>query len=368
MQDHVFETKDGVVHMLINLGAGSDLNYLSSTDGGLNWVSSNSFTDASYSTAADVSLYANGRNAANVYVNDQGGIVFSMTKWNETNDVWNEGRHVVLDTPRAVSPFDCNPTIERDANGRLWISYAEIIGKNANLSLYFSDDNGASWTSGLTTIRGVTAASSSVISAGDDTGMIISTNNGLYWVTVNSSGNFKKIQLSDEGVAGYYASHYTSVVHNDDIYLTTISSQGHLKLYVYDSAANNWAQPTNPVGTSKEVTSVQLSESSDGKLYLIYDDVALGKISVVESSDDGATWSLVTNVKVPARAVSDPIRFETPEHFTDDLILLVQVTAKNMTDVDGLYQIIIDVDGDGIEAGGSAPAMISHQTYEVYDI
>jgi hypothetical protein len=46
----------------------------------------------------------------------------------------------------------------------------------------------------------------------------------------------------------------------------------------------------------------------------------------------------------------------------------VQVTAKNMTDVDGLYQIIIDVDGDGIEAGGSAPAMISHQTYEVYDI
>ncbi len=269
---------------------------------------------------------------------------------------------------RIVSPYDCNATVERDKDGRLWVSYSELIGNKAKVSLYFSDDNGVTWISGVTTIKNVESSSSSVISAGGDTGMVVTTSEGVYWVTMSFAGEFKRIELSDVGVAGYYASHYSHVVYKNDIYLGIITPKGHLELYIYDSSTNKWAEPTKPVGKDVEMTSIQFSASDDGTLYMIYDDQNIDKISILESHDKGATWSLVVNVSIPENAVSDPLRFETAEQFTDDLILMVQVAAVNVDDVDGLYEIAIDVDGDGLEIGKGLSAVVTEDQYSVFDL
>ncbi len=96
MQDHIFQTEDGVLHMVLNLGANNHLVYLTSQNGGKHWKVSNTFTDANYASAPDVCLYGNGLKAATVYVNDQGRIVFSVSNWDDDSNTWHQGKHVEL--------------------------------------------------------------------------------------------------------------------------------------------------------------------------------------------------------------------------------------------------------------------------------
>ncbi|WP_075222861.1 hypothetical protein [Acuticoccus yangtzensis] len=351
MQDHMVETSNGDIHMVVNLGGDRSIVILTSTDDGDSWSISNRYPDAATNSSSDVRLIPGEDTMLMVYVNENGGITYNELTYNEDNTRWR-----VTETSEVVAsgldPASTNPTIAQGGNGALLVAY-NINTDDGVRGVLAGSTNGQNWVLFDELDSEASAGSLRAVGTGDGFGVIYVTAEHTYWIEFED-GAFTFEEIADEGAVGIYASHFTTTTVGEDIFFAGVGEDLALNFMHYDGASDTWSEAEVPSGAGVDigdVSSVQLSADADGDLFLTYDDYDTGLIHIITSDDEGETWSDVATLDVPDFLRSDPARFEAPEHFDGDLVVAYQFAFPLANGLTGLYYFVVDTETDTVTTG-----------------
>ena len=403
MQDHIVETADGNLHLLVNLGR-RGLTLFTSSDGGATWAASLTVPGVPADASADLRLIPGG----------EGLLIATTTKerWDadgsdvtlfaydyvpaggggETAGGGGEGGFVLASRSIVVTGADSattNPTVAIEESGRIVVATSlegEGEGEGGlTLVLSWSDDGGLTWQSASVSgpESGVESGLDSDLESGEEsgftsspagsaralvtaegTGLLLATADAFTFLTYDAAQDVWSAQtLSETGAVGRYASHFSIAMLGADIHVASVAEDGVLRLFHYDGTSGTWSAPAVPEGVVlNEASNVQISAGADGSLVLIADDhTELGEFPVLRSTDGGATWSEILVLELPDGLRAEPVpfdipdlplvRFEAPEAFEDTLAVLVQVSAPLLPGASGLYSFVIDPDTGTAVAG-----------------
>ena len=151
-QEHLWQTADGALHLLMNRGRLEPNNGLvlySSYDGGTEWIAGPSWTDVGNKSTADGVLRGNTLQTA--YSTRQGAIVQAELSYDSANRRWTVVRQATV-MPAGTLTAE-NPSIGVDALGNLWSSFvtAHSVTGELVLRLYHRPSGGNAWQdTGLT--------------------------------------------------------------------------------------------------------------------------------------------------------------------------------------------------------------------------
>jgi hypothetical protein len=342
-QDHMVQTADGVLHMVINRGLGEGLVLVSSDDGGATWDSVFRFGFGNPLSTSDIRLIDGQDMMIVSYLNGGNNVAFAMFAYDPMTGLWTEIAGSVVDRD-LDAPDTVHPTVVLAPDGTILIAYTDEVEGGLRVVLQQSFDNGLTWTETVLSQPGVDIGSARAIAVGDTEGVIYSNSDTMYWLTWDDSGVWHMEVIDPAGTVGSFASHFSSITLDDVVIVANVGSDLVLRVMWLDGATGDWSEAVLPTGRMP-VTNVQISISDDtGFIYVTFDDVSSpGGLVVMESRDGGKTWDLEALVQTPADMVSPPTRFEAPEHFSGDLVITMQVLAPG--EAEGLYVHSIDVDG-----------------------
>ena len=342
-QDHMVQTADGVLHMVINRGLGEGLVLVSSDDGGATWDSVFRFGFGNPLSTSDIRLL-DGQDVMIVsYLNGGNNVAFAMFAYDPMTGLWTNIAESIVDRD-LDAPDTVHPTVVLAPDGTILIAYTDEVEGGLRVVLQQSSDNGLTWTETVLSQPGVEIGSARAIAVGATEGVIYSNSDTMYWLTWDDSGTWHMEVIDPAGTVGSFASHFSSITLDDVVIVANVGSDLVLRVMWLDGATGDWSEAVLPTG-NMPVTNVQISVSDDtGFIYVTFDDVSSpGGLVVMESRDGGRTWELEALVQTPADMVSPPTRFEAPEHFSGDLVITMQVLAPG--EAEGLYVHSIDVDG-----------------------
>jgi hypothetical protein len=363
MQDHTVETSDGALHMVVNLGLGKGLTLLSSLDNGESWVETVSIPESGPFTSSDIQLSPDGSTLMLTYLGAHNVVTFASYSYDESSNGWVEVANTELST-EGHNPFSVLPTIDIGPTGRIWSSFASPDENGLKLTVQYSDDDGTTWSVLETVVSTGTSGVAKVIATGSGVGIVVATENSLSWITYEN-GNWVTEVISSDGTAGAFSSHFSTVVVGNDIYLCNITPDGEAQLFKFNSADGEWTSVQVPELENLETTTVQTSFSDEGVLYVIVDDPENSSLKILASSDGGESWTS-ESVFYPANLAGYPLRFDTPEYFSGDLVITVQVDIGS--NVGGVIEIRIDLDSlFGIALQQSEPVPIELAVNDLFD-
>jgi hypothetical protein len=349
-QDHMIETSDGVLHMLINRGIDRGLTLISSHDGGKTWTvtDADGFGISNRTATSDIRLL-DGQDAMIVtYVDDAGRVVFAICSYDPFTGQWTRLQSSIVDTDLA-SPRTVQATVAMTDSGTILLAYTEETATGLNVVLQQSLDGGRTWSETVLVQPGIAAGSARTIAAGDHEGIIYSNADAVYWLTWDDTGNWSLEVIDAAGSIGRFASHFSTVTIGDDVVVANVGTDLTLRILRFDGDSGEWLKPVQPLGDDIDVSSAQISVSDDtGYIYVTFDDASKpGRLIVIESRDGGETWALEAILQTPPALVAPPTRFEAPEHFEGDLVIAQQILAPGNTKANGLFYHSVDVDGPG---------------------
>lgn len=356
MQDHFLEMDDGSLHMVINKGIGQHLVIVTSLDGGMTWTQDLAIPNTNSFTTADVHLLSDGQTMAMTYIDEDHHLIYSTYLYDSSNNSWVMATSTVVPSA-SLSTYNVHPTIWVNDQGTTWISYTQLTLRGLELTLDWSRDGGQTWESTELLLGGVKAGSARCLMTSDTEGILLATTDSLIWVTHTHKDGWVVAMVDEAGTAGHFSSHFSATVVGDDIFVGNVNEYGELDFIRYEGDTARWETVTNPIGTDKHVSSVQICASQDGQLYLIYDDAATGKLVVLESADGGKSWHREAAMQMPKVLISEPARFEAPEHFEGDLVIMLQVDKPGVEQISGLYYYVVDVDNNGVDTAVSSMSL-----------
>ena len=342
-QDKMVETSDGALHMAINKGLAQGLTIVTSTDDGRNWDVSLEVPSNLLGTA-DIRLLPGTDTMMMSYVNAANNVAFAVFVYDDVSNGWTPVRSAIVD-PGSQSVFSVQPTVAISNNGIVQIAYTEEVEGGVRLVLAQSSDAGVTWTLQEMLHEGSSSGAARMIVTDNGRGIVFATHDAMYWVTFNERDSWTMEVIDENGTVGRFASHFNTTKVGDDIYLVNVGTDLNMRLIRYDGATGTWDDPSLPLGLTGDVTSVQISASDTGNLYITYDDYAqLGRLIVLASSDGGHSWTEIAVLQTPQLMVAGPTRFEAPEQFSGDLVIAQQVKLPNSDLANGLYYHTVDQD------------------------
>jgi hypothetical protein len=343
-QDHMLETADGVLHMVINRGLGHGLTLVSSRDGGASWDAIYSFGPGNPLSTSDIRLI-DGQDVMIVsYLNAANNVAFAMLGYDPFTGGWTLLADSVADR-RLDSPDSVHASIVLAPDGTLLMAYTDELDGGLRLTLQQSTDGGQTWTGISLDQPGVDFGSARVLAADETEGIVYSNAEAMYWVTWDATGAWHMEVIDPAGTVGQFASHFSTVTEDGDVILANVGTDLVLRVMWLDGDTGDWSAPVLPIG-DLPATNVQISRADDtGHLYIVYDDVNHpGSLVVLESRNGGLTWETEALLQTPPDMVSPPTRFEAPEHFTGDLVVTQQILTGTAGE-EGLYFHSVDVNG-----------------------
>lgn len=345
-QDHILVTSDGEYHALVNLGGLGGLTMFTSTDQGVSWTRSFSIPDTDRGSTSDIQVMADGETLVVAYLNDSNNVIYAEYDYNTEADSWSHTMSSVVDSDKLAPSV--HPTVTITDSGRAIVSYTEAThdGLRGVVAVTYGTEHKA-WLQLDSLIPDATKGTARAITADDKTGIIYTTDDGMYWATLDANRHIVKEQIYDSTAPGIYASHYSSTTFGDDIYVATVDLDGHLAFLSYDGATDSWSEPRTFYSPDFLATSTQISVSDNGTLYVIFDDETQPNLLIVaESTDGGESWHHEASLVCPVQITDPPMRFEAPEHFTGDLVVMQQILSPENPSLNGIYTYVVDVDGN----------------------
>lgn len=346
MQDHIVETSDGALHLLMNRGYPTGLTLLTSTDGGVTWTARLILEDSGRASTADIRLIDDGDFMVVAYTTEADDVAFRSMAYEPVTNTWIEVQHQVVAMGEG-STNSIHPTVAIGQNGRIFVSYTEEVAGGIKVVVRWSDDGGRTWDGDETVAYGVWTGSSRMISADGVNGFLLAGSDTLEWISYDPRLGWQSETLDAEGASGRYSSHFSTTTIGNDIFVVTVTTEHELILLIRDGDTGQWSPGVMIAGARDEVSNVQISASDTGNLYIVHDNIHTGRLIVLESTDGGQTWAPEAILRTPAILVADPARFEAPEQFSGDLIVMQQVELQFSNTYSGLYHYVVDVDGDG---------------------
>jgi hypothetical protein len=349
-QDHMLQTSDGVLHMLINRGIDRGLTLISSHDGGKTWIvtDADGFGISNQAATSDIRLL-DGQDAMIVtYVDDTGRVVFAIYGYDPFTGQWTRLQSSIVDADPASFNM-VQATVAMTDSGTILLAYTEETPGGLRVVLQQSLDGGRTWSETVLVQPDIAAGTARTIAAGDHEGIIYSNADAVYWLTWDDTGNWSLEVIDAAGSIGRFASHFSTVTIDDDVVVANVGTDLALRILLFDGDTGTWSDPIMPLGADIDVSSAQISVSNDtGYIYVTFDDASKpGRLIVIESRDGGETWQLEAILQTPPVLVAPPTRFEAPEHFDGDLVIAQQILDPRNTNANGLFYHSVDVDGAG---------------------
>ncbi|MBL4812908.1 MAG: hypothetical protein JKX69_11270, partial [Rhodobacteraceae bacterium] len=144
MQDHIVETSDGHIHVLLNRGTDLGLTMISTSDDGDSWSISQLIDDSGKTSTSDIRLLEGTDDLVMTFVTDDEYVAYATMSYDLETGSWAEEDVFLLDHLE-YSARSVHPTITVLSNGRILIGYTEQVGEGLRITLSWSDDSGATW-------------------------------------------------------------------------------------------------------------------------------------------------------------------------------------------------------------------------------
>jgi hypothetical protein len=326
MQNHFVVTPDGAYHAIVNDGRGS-LQIHTSSDGGSSWSVGTTIRDAGTNSHADLVVLPGGELVV-TYNTAAREIVASTYSYVSAAEAWRLSGTGIVD----ASSLSTGPTIAIGADGTLYVAYVEELRDGSLvLQVLTSADGGATW-SGETLeafVNGESRGSARVVATPDGVGVVYTADETLRWAQQDSTGEWEYDLLltyvGEQASSGN--NHFSAVVSGNDVHVFTNDGARHPTLLTYDGASGSWSEPlvfSDYTGAAY----TEISLSSDGSIYLMFDDKEAGVLQVLESGDGGSSFAAIAELSTGKEDTGNP-RMEAPAYFDGSLPVLQQVANSD---------------------------------------
>ena len=336
-QDHLWQTSDGALHLVINrgtLGPWTGLSLFSSFDGGANWAFQRTFANTDYLSSMDGFLQGNDLSLA--FQTQDRNIVYAQLRYDPVLRLWSELMSEVAYASATLGAI--NPAIAVDDLGTVWCGFVarDRATDDVNLRLIARPAGASSWHDpglvfGPTDRRSIERSARPVRIPGG-MALVYTVRENTYWATRNNSWEPDAAWtvshlFARTPVPSYqdpYASHFNLVADAaGNVHLVTNENYDVL-YFKWNAATAQWSLPRQ-VDDDRKVVYMQVG-MSNGKLAIAF-SVQRGRGLVVVSPDLGETFvPWVETVLTPAVAGANfnTARVEMPAVSSGNLSLLQQ--------------------------------------------
>lgn len=336
-QEHMWQTTDGGLHLMVNrgtLGPWIGLALFSSFDGGVSWSFQRTFENTDEMSSADGFIKANDLTLA--YQTADGNIVYTRHRYDPDTRTWSA---LLTETAYASATLGAiNPAIAVDERGTTWCSFVarDRVTNDVNVRVIARVAGGATWYDpglvfGPTDHRSI-ERSARPVPIPDGMAMVFTVREKTYWATRSNALSTDaawavNLLFAGTPVPSYqdpYASHF-GVVGDPAGNVHFVINEDYDVLYLkWNAATGLWSTPKQ-VDDARNVVYMQVG-LSNGKLVVAF-SVQRGRGLVVVSPDLGETFGpWVETVLTPAvpGANFNTARVEMPAVSQGNLSLLQQ--------------------------------------------
>ena len=333
-QQHLVQSSDGALHLLVNRGSltpGPGLSLFSSFDGGTTWVLMQNFSGTDTNSTGDVLLV--GDTLSLVFGDASGVIRFAQLQYSRDSASWALlTLEVVYADPKW---FGLNPALAIDDLGTVWVGLCSTKGTLGLLRVVCRPAGGV-WTDpGLSFgAKSTPAVQRSVrpVRLAGAVGMVWTNDVSTYWSTRSNSLAYGKawtqstiyVGSSTKAIVDPYASHFNlSTDPQGGVHLISVESYDVLYFH-YDPVANQWSAPQQ-VDDSRNVAYAQLGVVN-GKVAVAF-SVQRGAGELTVSPDSGLSWAPYADLQLISAYPGinyNTARVEMPVNCTGSLPILQQ--------------------------------------------
>ena len=338
-QQHLVQSADGALHLLVNRGTltpGPGLSLYSSFDGGNTWSLMQNFAGTDDKSTGDLQL--TGDDLSMVYHTAAQVIMFAQLHYDSVLRTWSL---LLLQQAFASSQWAAlNPALAIDSMGTVWVGFLAKSLRRANavgnIRVVNRVGGGTLWTDpgltfGPTDNQAVERSARPVVVPGG-MGMVWTVHNVTYWslrdnaLPDNSAWSTATIYtgVSESTSSDPYASHF-NVTTDDQGSVHLISIENYDVLYFsYSALTGQWSAP-QVVDDSRKVAYAQMG-LVNGKLAVAF-SVQRGKGGLAIANPPGAPWTLSYDLQLLAAYPGvnyNTARVEIPTRCSGNLPILQQ--------------------------------------------
>ncbi len=342
-QEHLWQTADGALHVVINRGSltpGPGLALFSSFDGGLTWQWQRSFADTDGDSVSDGQLI--GDSLAFLQQTVGGNLVFHRLTWDAGARTWSM---VQEETAWASEQFTAlNASVAVDAQGTFWCAFdaRDRVTNDVNIRLLMRPAAASGWQDsgqvfGPTDHRSIERSARPVAVPGG-MGLLFTVRETVYWAERTDEMapdapwpvSTLFVGAPTARLVDPYASHFSVVA--DDAGFTHLFLIDNFDVLYFkrDPLTRSWAGGAR-VDDDKKTAYTQ-GGIVNGKLAAAW-SVQRGAGSAVVSADGGTTFQAAAALQLPpdAPGVSyGQARVEMPTRSTGPLVILQQYSDNGL--------------------------------------
>jgi hypothetical protein len=340
-QEHMWQTADGALHLVLNRGAlqpGPGLSLFSSFDGGSTWSFMQNFANTDDDATADGVLQ--GDDLSLVYPTVDGAIAFAELHYNSVVRSWSlTGAATAFWSSQFAG---LNPALAVDSTGTIWCAFVARERanwrKDTNIRMVNRVSGGPFWTDtglvfGPTDDQSIERSARPVRTA-NGMGMVYSVRGSTFWATrTNGMPDNVPWSTSTIYVSSYptspksdpYASHF-SVATDASGTIHMVVADNYQVLYFRYSGAGSWT-PVVMLDTGSKKAGYPQIGVVNGKLAVAFSLHQGDKSLLLVSADNGITFSTVAQLVHPAASggvTYGTARVEIPTRATGTLAVLQQ--------------------------------------------
>ncbi len=337
-QEHMWQTSDGALHLVINRGTltpAPGLALFSSFDGGSSWRLMQALPNTDDESVLDGQLQGNELLIA-YHTAGNASIVVASLHYDNVARAWA--------TTRSETAFDnsrlkaLNPALATDSTGTIWCAFVarDRVSNATDLRMVYRLAGSNAWSdTGLVfgpTDDQLIERSARPVPIPKGMGVLYTVHDTLYWATrtnelpPNSAWTGSAVYTSkpQKSIADPYASHFSSVVDDQaNVHLLLVDDYGIYYLRLA-AGATSWS-PARKIGGDTKAVYSQIG-LANGKL-AVGISVKRGQGAMFVSADGGQTFANIDALKLPPPSTGvnyGTARVEMPTRSSGPVAMLQQ--------------------------------------------
>jgi hypothetical protein len=338
-QNHSWQTSDGAVHLVINLGSspsGDGLALYSSFNNGATWTQMFTLpnTDGASTDDGVLTNTATGATLQLMYGTSPnvGSIVYATAIYDSATQSWTLASTQTAYSAKGI--VASNPAFASDSAGNLWCGFtAETVAtEEYQEDMIYLAAGAQKWVNtGLIfgQVDNTTQHSARPVAYAGGIGVVYQDEITLYWAYRLNSFAFNSPWVSTTMYVGLppasadpYDTHYSVVADSEDnLYLAYISAPADLTFTIFSSSANTWGAQQILESSTNEPGYPQVS-IADGNLVLMANYVTSVEVLQSTSLGVGATFTETQLLMHPTATGSisyNKPRVESPRYATSPI-------------------------------------------------